>query len=54
MKNIIQDATEKARAKRLAFVVAQHEKGLTQVQIAQKLGVSKQRVSILFKQAGLK
>ena len=54
MKNVIQDAAGKARTKRLDWIVKQHASGKTRKEIREKLGVSRQRVDQLLKEAGVK
>lgn len=49
MKNVMKEAADKARAKQRAWVLARTAKGDKPMQIAEKLGVSRQRVHQILK-----
>lgn len=44
MKNAVKEATQKALQKRAAWIVKQHKGGKTQEEIANYLGMTRQRV----------
>lgn len=50
MKGQFKEAIDKARAKQTAWIKAQYAKGLTQQQIAEKIGLTRQRVQQILAQ----
>jgi DNA-binding transcriptional regulator LsrR (DeoR family) len=54
MKDTIKDATQKALEKRVAWIKKQLGKGRSYSELASDLGITRQRVHQICKEAGLK
>lgn len=53
MKGILKQATDQAKAKRLTWIKAQRKKGVHPTKIAEKLGVTRQRVLQIMQEGGV-